>query len=312
MFEIWWKDRLIDVVPVVRDVPEGLTVKSRASGPVERVRPEEPDWRFPKLLAFCLLAFVACVMVMTLTPVSEGGFDDGWAKTKLVTSLVLPPAPPKSLPKEFTSRALQQIFAGPARPNQKVSVGSVLAIWDSAGPVGSGLGVALDALGELKGGGPGADGSGLGGPRGPGPGGPGNGFSLGGGPIGKRPGPGGSNLGPKRESGPTSGPVHITDGLDRALVAKVIRAHANEIKYCYERELQHTPGLSGKVSVSFTIGPAGDVIEAGIAESTLANEAVEACMLSRVKRWKFPEPQGGGTVDVNHPWIFRGAGDNDP
>ncbi len=314
MFEIWWKDRLIDVVPLVADVPEGLTVRSRSSGPVERVDSAPPDWRFPKVLAFCLLAFVACVMVMTLTPVGEGGLDDGWVKPSMITKLVVPPTPPKSLPKKFTDAVVKQLFQGATRPNQRVSVGSMLSLLDSAGPIGGGSGRQIDALlNNLTGnGGPGADGRGIGGSRGDGPGTGGPGFGDFGGPASKRPGPGGPTLGGKRESGPSSGPVRISDGLSRDLVAKVIRAHANEIKYCYERELQHMPGLSGKVSVSFTIGPAGEVLEAGVAESTLGNEEVEACMLSRVKRWKFPEPQGGGTVDVNHPWIFRGAGDNDP
>src|SRR4051794_21888175 len=98
MFEIWWKDRLIDVVPTVEHVPDGLRVKSRATGPAERLPREEPDWRFSKVLAICLLAFTACVLIMTLTPAGEGGDEDGIFHQRLVSIFVPPPAPPKKLP----------------------------------------------------------------------------------------------------------------------------------------------------------------------------------------------------------------------
>jgi hypothetical protein len=31
--------------------------------------------------------------------------------------------------------------------------------------------------------------------------------------------------------------------------------------------------------------------------------------VQRIRRWKFPEPQGGGVVNVTFPWIFKAAGD---
>ncbi len=31
-------------------------------------------------------------------------------------------------------------------------------------------------------------------------------------------------------------------------------------------------------------------------------------MLSRIRRWKFPEPKGGGVVAVTYPWLFSPAG----
>ncbi|MBL8951452.1 MAG: TonB family protein [Myxococcaceae bacterium] len=315
MFEIWWKDRLIDVVPAVGELPDGLTVKSRAAGPAERIAAPPPDWRFPKVVALCLLGFIACVMVMALTPVGEGGLDDRWVKPSMVlTHVVVPPKPPKSLPTELKARAKELFASATVRPNQKMSVGSMIRDLDFGGPIGGGSSTNIDVLLDnlSPGGGGGDDRPGFGGSRGPGSGGIGPGLGYVGAPGGRRPGPGGADLGSKRESGPTTGPVRISDGLPRDLVAKVIRAHFNEIKYCYERELQHSPGLSGKVGIAFTIGPAGEVIEAAVSESTLGNDEVETCMLSRVKRWRFAEPQGGGTVEVNHPWIFRGAGDNDP
>lgn len=320
MFEIWWKDRLIDVVPAVGEVPAGLTVRSRDAEPVARIPADPPDWRFSKVLAICLLTFVACVAVMTLTPVVEGGLDDGIFNRAMVTHLVMPPIPEKiikHLP-TITKEKIARLMGGvPSKTKDggKVKVARLLSLWDegTSGLLAGGNDTAINnALNGLRGGPRGADNGTSMGPRGPGSGmGPGLGIGdLG----GRRPGGGGGgpNLGPKQGGGPIGGPIEMGDGLPRDLVAKVIRAHFNEIKYCYERELQHTEGLAGKVGVFFVIGPSGEVLEARVSESTLDNPSVEECMLSRVRRWKFAEPRGGGTVEVNHPWIFRGAGDNDP
>ena len=69
--------------------------------------------------------------------------------------------------------------------------------------------------------------------------------------------------------------------------------------------------LAGKVVVLFTIDTTGAVADANIAESSIDNANVEACVLSRVRRWKFPEPPGGGVISVTHPWFFKPAGSED-
>ncbi len=132
-------------------------------------------------------------------------------------------------------------------------------------------------------------------------------------------------LGPGRGRGPNGLPNglrghHIEDvickgclptlppGYDRDLVLKVVRRHQNEIRFCYESELAQAPDLSGKVTVAWTIGASGSVESAQIAESGLSNERVEACIVQRVKRWTFPEPQGGQEVAITFPWVFQVAG----
>ena len=42
----------------------------------------------------------------------------------------------------------------------------------------------------------------------------------------------------------------------------------------------------------------------------LDNNADEQCMLNRIRRWKFPEGQGGAT-SVNYPWVFKPAGSDE-
>ncbi|MBX7113437.1 MAG: TonB family protein [Myxococcaceae bacterium] len=182
------------------------------------------------------------------------------------------------------------------------------------GPGGLGTGV-NDALGGLKGGAGVGDSHGVGGlgSRGAGAGGGGTGLGLGG--LGTKGGGRGAGGYGSIDLGGTGksvtrvvpGKTTVVGGLSKADIEKVIRRHQNEIKFCYEQELQKAPDLSGKVAVLFTIDSAGAVADANVSETTLGNSNAESCMLSRVRRWKFPESQGGVTT-VTYPWIFKPAG----
>lgn len=189
----------------------------------------------------------------------------------------------------------------------------------SPGGLGSGI---RDALGSLK------QGGGIGesqaiaglGTRGTGPGG-GGGLGLGG--LGTRGGGGrgsggggefGMNLGAahaRSETRVVPGKTTVSGSCERAVVGKAVARHASEVRYCYEVELNRQPSLAGKVSVSFTIDPAGAVSDATVLQSTLSSPGVEQCILARVRRWKFPEPKGGGVCVINYPWVFKAAGGAD-
>ena len=90
-----------------------------------------------------------------------------------------------------------------------------------------------------------------------------------------------------------------------AELAERFDVHQNEIKACYERALQKDPTLYGKVAVRWIIDPTGAVPRASLSASTLGNTETEACILRRVRRWRFPPPRGGGVVQVTYPWIFK-------
>jgi len=97
----------------------------------------------------------------------------------------------------------------------------------------------------------------------------------------------------------------IEGGLDRDVIAEVIRRNLGQIRYCYERQLSSNPDLYGKVLVKFTIGANGDVIEQRIDSSTLKSAMVEGCIMRRMAAWKFPEPKGGTLVRVSYPFLFK-------
>ncbi len=183
------------------------------------------------------------------------------------------------------------------------------------GPGGLGTGI-NNALGGLKGGAGVGDASGVGGlgSRGTRTGGGGTGLGLGGlGTKGTGRGTGGYgdidlNGKAKEATRIVPGKTTVVGGLSKDEIMRVIRRHQSEIKFCYERELQKSPNLAGKVAVAFTIDPAGGVAEANVTDSSLSNNNTESCMISSIRGWKFPQPEGGGVVAVTFPWIFKPAG----
>ena len=180
------------------------------------------------------------------------------------------------------------------------------------GGVSDGIQAALNNLRPGSGMGPSAGLGGMG-SRGTGPGGGGHDLGIGLGHFGPGNGdgpPGGPTLnsGPRQEAKIISDPKKLESNCERTSIARVISRHASEIKACYETELNRAPELTGKVSVSFTIGGAGEVSESAIAQSTVPEAAaLEKCILARLNRWRFPEPKGGVCV-VNYPWHFKPAG----
>ena len=91
------------------------------------------------------------------------------------------------------------------------------------------------------------------------------------------------------------------------MIDRIIRRHYNEVKYCYEKELTKDHSLYGKVAVVFVIDGAGRVSDALVQQSTMGSEAVEGCIVSHVRRWAFPAPEGGGTVQVTYPYVFKSS-----
>jgi TonB family protein len=93
--------------------------------------------------------------------------------------------------------------------------------------------------------------------------------------------------------------------MDKDIIRRIVRAHINEIRYCYNQGLAKDPALEGRVSIQFTIGPDGKVAVAVVQESTLSDAEVGQCMAKAVKRWTFPKPDGGGNVVVTYPFVLE-------
>lgn len=286
--------------------------------------PKRDTWRLALVMTHSMLFAAAVLAVLVLTPFvpDESAFGPPLRfKIPVTPAVELPkvaaaPQLQERLQKVMQSSALP-VLKSVARNSAQSVLKSIFGGAGSSGLLGGGLNRDIDsALNNLRPGGSmtSADTNGLGGPRGTGGGGPPGGMgigTIGGGLPGGGQGPGpGFGLGAKkiedivcRNCTPKLAP-----GYDRDLVLKVVRKHQNEIRYCYESELQKHPELGGKITVEWTIGSSGAVESAAVAESGLANANVEACIVQRIRRWNFPEPPGGQEVAITFPWVFQVAG----
>lgn len=103
--------------------------------------------------------------------------------------------------------------------------------------------------------------------------------------------------------------AEVRGSLSKEVIRRVIHRHLNEVRFCYEQTLSTHPDLSGRVVVQFMISPSGAVQQAAIAVSTLKSPSTDACILTAVRRWPFPAPDGGGYVSVSYPFLFERAGE---
>jgi hypothetical protein len=97
---------------------------------------------------------------------------------------------------------------------------------------------------------------------------------------------------------PVVTPIDAPAGFDPSVVtSKIKQTYQAGVMACYERELKETPGLQGKLSLTFTVGVAGNVTSAS-ADGLVA--AVDTCVEKTSKsRWRFaPAPHDEATFQI--------------
>ncbi|MBX3021528.1 MAG: FHA domain-containing protein [Bdellovibrionales bacterium] len=93
-------------------------------------------------------------------------------------------------------------------------------------------------------------------------------------------------------------------GMDKEAIRRVIREHIREIRSCYERELQRSPDLYGKIVLQWDIEEGGRVGHSMVKSNALGNDRVANCILSRLRTWKFPDPPKDQIGRVDFPFVF--------
>ncbi|MEO5666715.1 MAG: AgmX/PglI C-terminal domain-containing protein [Bdellovibrionota bacterium] len=121
--------------------------------------------------------------------------------------------------------------------------------------------------------------------------------------TGSIPGEGGGvSIGTETQS------VYVLGSLSKEEIERVVRAHASEIRYCYDREIARNPSLSGKVTMKWTIVGAGRVESVSTKDNSTGSKSLSDCIGGYLKDWKFPTPAEGSSSDVEYPWIFKPKG----
>jgi Ca-activated chloride channel family protein len=113
---------------------------------------------------------------------------------------------------------------------------------------------------------------------------------------------GGSYGGGRRVPRVRQAKATVDGDLDKDIIRRIVRAHINEVRACYNQGLTRNPNLQGRVEIAFSISGKGAVSKASVAQSTLKDASVGSCIASATKRWKFPKPRDGEPVAVKYPY----------
>lgn len=104
-----------------------------------------------------------------------------------------------------------------------------------------------------------------------------------------------------------TGPLDTIDagGLDPDKVMSTIKSrYFSGVRQCYERALKGNPTLQGKVVVSISIGPAGNVTKASVSGF---DNGVDQCIQQKARGWRFMKPESG-SAEFEIPFILRPGG----
>ena len=83
-----------------------------------------------------------------------------------------------------------------------------------------------------------------------------------------------------------------------SLARRIVRAHVNELRGCFNGALTRDPGVQGSVRYSFVIGVDGRVSVVVTETSTLGAPGLERCMANAIRRWRFARPSNGLHVTI--------------
>ena len=97
----------------------------------------------------------------------------------------------------------------------------------------------------------------------------------------------------------------VLGSMDPDVIRRILLDHLPQFRYCYQKELERTGAeMSGVIKLNFTIGASGHVSQAGVDGSSNLPTDVKKCVIGVLRGIAFPEPMGGGVVEVKQPMNF--------
>ncbi len=97
----------------------------------------------------------------------------------------------------------------------------------------------------------------------------------------------------------------VVGALPKEVIQRVINQHKQQIRYCYETQLQRQQNLKGRIEMKWVIAATGRVATVRVNDSSMRSPPVERCIAAKIKTWVFPPPAGGGVVEVKYPFVFQ-------
>jgi Ca-activated chloride channel family protein len=105
--------------------------------------------------------------------------------------------------------------------------------------------------------------------------------------------------------------ARVAGHLPAPIIKRIVRAHINEMRGCYNQALVRNPDATGRVLVRFVILGDGSVSVATIPETQIEDQQLTQCVTHAVRTWKFPPVETGGVSVVNYPFVFSVPGAED-
>ncbi len=97
----------------------------------------------------------------------------------------------------------------------------------------------------------------------------------------------------------------ILGGIDPDVIRQILVENIPRFQYCYQKVLDRSKrAFNGIVRLNFIIGASGHVTKAGVDSISNLPSSVKGCVVNVLRRITFPEPAGGGVVEVNQPMNF--------
>jgi outer membrane biosynthesis protein TonB len=97
----------------------------------------------------------------------------------------------------------------------------------------------------------------------------------------------------------------VLGAMDPDVIRRILLDNLPKFRYCYQSELERSGAdAQGVIRLNFVIGASGHVSQAGVDEASNLPVPVKRCVVNVLKGIQFPEPRGGGSVEVKQPMNF--------
>lgn len=91
---------------------------------------------------------------------------------------------------------------------------------------------------------------------------------------------------------------------DREEIRQVMKKNLSSFKACYDQGLPKNPNMKGKVVFEWEVLNDGSVGKVELKSSELNDEAVQACLIEKLKALKFLASKNGELAVITYPMVF--------
>ena len=100
-------------------------------------------------------------------------------------------------------------------------------------------------------------------------------------------------------------PPQVKGGLPAQVVRRTMIRRLSSMRGCYQRQLDLTPDLRGRLSLRFDVDPRGRVKAVDLKSQRISQSSLKSCIKSQIKRLRFPQAESGESTSVRCHMMLR-------